>query len=114
MYDCQSKHTREAEPAQPVPPSDPRYQGGKEIPEERCEEHVPCMLPLKQGVISEVGSVDGAGAKVRFEEHPSNMGPEQSSLGVVWIKVCICMSMVGTMRASPPEARTLHSTRSSE
>lgn len=114
MCDCQSKHTREAEPAQPVSPSDPGYQCGKEIPEERCEEYVPRMLPLEQDVISEVGGVDGAGAKVRLEEHPPDMGPEQSSLGIVGIEVCICMSMVGTVRASPPEARTLHSTRSAE
>jgi len=46
------------------------------------------------------------------EQHPTNVGPQESSVSIVRILVGVDVSMVGTVGSRPPECGALQSGRS--
>lgn len=104
MGNGETQRAGEAESTHPISPHEPWKHGREHTPKKGGEAEVPVMLPLDEGIPAEVGGVGLAGVKLRFEDHPADVGPEEPAFGVVWVEVGVGMSMVRAMGTGPPEA----------
>lgn len=66
------------------------------------------MLKLKNDVSLEIRDICSLGLLL-LEEHPSQMGVEEPTSGVVGVVLCVSESMMNAMIGAPPLGRTFKS-----
>lgn len=67
------------------------------------------MLPTNDWVVVKVSDICDTRFATGLEDHPTDVGPEETVMGPVWVQVGIGVTMVGTMAAGPPFDGTLYS-----
>lgn len=97
----ETKHPREAEPAEPVAPEvtgDDRWEN--EGPE-RQQVEIHFMLQLDKFVLFQVRNICRTIAEIGLEYHPAQMVPPETSGGVVGVQVRVSVAVVRTMTSGP-------------
>ena len=74
------------------------------------------MLPPNHVILAEIGDVRDTRFAPWLDDHPTNVGPKEAAMRVVWIEVGIRVSVMCAVSSRPPLDRPLHgaSTCSSE
>lgn len=74
------------------------------------------MLPPNDFILAEVRDVRDTRFAPWLDDHPTNVGPQEAAMRIVWIEFGIRVSVVCAVSARPPLDGPLHSTstRSSE
>lgn len=95
-----------------VVPEQPRNDGGNDETTDEDELQVPPVLPSDDGVLGEITDICGTGLSARLDKHPTDVGPVETLVGVVWVKVGVGVSVVSTVTSGPPFDRAFDCTRS--
>jgi len=67
-------------------------------------------LPPDHLILAEVRDVCYTGFTPRLHDHPANVGPQETAMGIVGIKFGIGVPVVRAVSTRPPLDRALHST----
>eukprot|EP00732_Lithocolla_globosa_P002528 Lithocolla_globosa_v1_NODE_1677_length_2403_cov_6.484242.p2 type:complete len:133 gc:universal NODE_1677_length_2403_cov_6.484242:1402-1004(-) len=98
-----------------ISPENARDQAGKDKGSEKGHKEVVLVLKLDQGRSFKVRNV---GSKLVFgvglHQHPAHMTPPKAFLGIVRIKISICITVMDTMSSTPPFDRAFHRCRPTE
>ena len=68
------------------------------------------MLPFDDIILRKITDICHAGFTSRLHDHPPNVRPQQSFVGIVRIEVGIRIAVMSTVATSPPSDGTLDGT----
>jgi hypothetical protein len=85
-----------------VPPAEPRDDGGDDKGHEEEEGEIPAMLKPDDVVPVQIGHVGGAELPAGQDDHPTDVGPEKTLVGVVRVELGIGVPMVSAVASGPP------------
>lgn len=100
----------EEETTSPVAPTESGNGGWQEETHANDEVHVPPVLPPNDLALAQVADVGNTGLVAGLDEHPADVGEEESLVRVVRIKVRVGVTMVGAVATAPPLDRALDGT----
>ena len=110
MDENQSQQTSIYVATHPVTPSKTSYQGWENDSHDEHQLEVVTVLPLDDIVLGQVTNVRHARLAARLQDHPTNMGPEQSFVGIIRVEVGVGVPVVSAVATGPPSDRTLDGT----
>jgi hypothetical protein len=96
--------------ATPITPKQTRDHSGDSETHKEDKPDIPAVLPADHFILAEVRDIRNAGFAPWLHDHPANMGPQEATMGIVWIKVGIRIPVMCTVPTRPPLDRTFHST----
>ena len=67
------------------------------------------MLPPNYVILAEVRDVRDTRLAPWLDDHPTNVGPQEATMRIVWIEFGIRVSVVRAVSTRPPLDRPLHS-----
>ena len=94
----------------PVVPSQASDDGGEDEANQQDQGQVELVLELDDGVSSQVGNVGNTRLPSRLDNHPTDVRPEETIVGTVWVQVGVGVSVMSTVSSSPPVDRSFNST----
>src|SRR6267154_510324 len=94
----------------PITPEQTRDNSGNTKTHEEDERDIPTVLPPDHFVLAKVRDVCYPGFTPWLHDHPANVGPQETAMGIVGIKIGIRITVVRAVSTRPPLDRPLHST----
>lgn len=114
MNEGRAESASEEEATAVILPEETWDDGGQDVGHEDEEPDVVVVLPADDWIPAEIGNVGDTRLAAGLDEHPANVGPEETLVGGVRIKVGVGVAMVCTVTTRPPLDRPLDGTSTSE
>ena len=102
VYEYHSQQTREHESTLPIAPPVASHGHREQDGYRQRERDIVAVLPLHDGVVSQITDVRRTGLPPRLKKHPSHMRVKKTLVCVVWIEVRVCVPVMRAMTTSPP------------
>ena len=92
----------------PIAPQEPRNESGDAEAHAEDEPDVPAVLPPDNVALAEITDVGDTRLAAWLDNHPADMRPPETLVGVVRIKFGVGVPMVGAVAPRPPLDGALH------
>ena len=86
----------------PVTPSKASHESRNHKSHHDQKTKIPLVLPPDYRTLAKVGNVSKTGLATGFNNHPADVGPEQTMVGAVRVELGVGVTMVGTVTTGPP------------
>jgi hypothetical protein len=111
MNEAHPQSSGEEVSASKVSPTKTRNNSREDEANKQHQLEVPPMLPSHDRVPGKIADVRNTRLSSRFDDHPTDMRPEDLILCGVWVKFGVGIAVVCAMSPRPPFDRTFSSTR---
>lgn len=109
----QSSGTGKEETTSPVTPSKTSDSRGEEQTHDEDQTEVVSVLPSNDRIPRQVRNIGRSNSRSRLEDHPSDVGPPESLVRRIRVKLGVSVSVVSTVTSGPPLDGPLDSTSAS-
>jgi hypothetical protein len=96
--------------APPIAPKYSRNSGWNTKAHKEDEPDIPTVLPPDNLVFAEIRDIRDTRFAPRLDDHPANVRPQQTAMGIIRVEVRIRVPVVRAMSTRPPLDRPLHRT----